>query len=104
MEANGAAAKADRYMPTTWPRTILLALERAGCAKVLAMVTDSSNTYSAPAMAAVNKTYGEAISRSALIRAGSRQEAAPRRPLALERVSKIIQTYHWQRVYFARAR
>jgi len=31
MEANGAAAKADRFMPTTWPRTILLELERAGC-------------------------------------------------------------------------
>jgi hypothetical protein len=39
---------------------ILLELERAGYAKVLAMVTDSSNTYSAPAMAAVNETFGRA--------------------------------------------
>jgi hypothetical protein len=31
MEANGAAAKADRFMPTTWPRTILLQLEGAEC-------------------------------------------------------------------------
>jgi hypothetical protein len=39
---------------------ILLGLERAGYAKVLAMVADSSNTYSAPAMAAVNRTFGRA--------------------------------------------
>jgi hypothetical protein len=39
---------------------ILLELERAGYAKVLAMVADSSNTYSAAAKAAVNKTCGRA--------------------------------------------
>jgi Inosine-uridine preferring nucleoside hydrolase len=39
---------------------ILLELERAGYARVLAMVADSSNTYSAPAMAAVNKAFGRA--------------------------------------------
>ena len=39
---------------------ILLGLERAGYAKVLAMVADSSNTYSAPAMAAVNRAFGRA--------------------------------------------
>jgi hypothetical protein len=37
---------------------LLLELERAGYAKVLAMVADSSNTYSAPAMASVNKAFG----------------------------------------------
>jgi hypothetical protein len=39
---------------------ILLELERVGCAKVLAMVGDSSNTYSAAAKVAINKTYGGA--------------------------------------------
>jgi pyrimidine-specific ribonucleoside hydrolase len=39
---------------------ILLGLERAGHARVLAMVADSSNTYSAPAMAAVNRAFGRA--------------------------------------------
>jgi hypothetical protein len=39
---------------------ILLALERAGYAKVLAMVADSSNPYSAPAMAAVNRAFARA--------------------------------------------
>ena len=39
---------------------ILLELERTGYAKVLAMVADSSNTYSAAAKAAVNKTCGRA--------------------------------------------
>src|SRR6516164_5588122 len=34
---------------------LLLELERAGYAKVLAMVADSSNTYPAPAMASINK-------------------------------------------------
>jgi len=60
---------------------ILLELERAGYAKVLAMVADSSNTYSATAKAAVNKTCCRANIRSALIRAASRQEArcSPRR-------------------------
>ena len=37
---------------------LLLELERAGYAKVLAMVADSSNTYSAPAMASVNMAFG----------------------------------------------
>ncbi len=37
---------------------ILLELERAGYAKVLAVVADGSNTYSAPAMAAVNRAFG----------------------------------------------
>ena len=37
---------------------LLLELERAGYAKLLAMVADSSNTYSAPAMASVNKAFG----------------------------------------------
>ena len=36
---------------------ILLELERAGYARVLAMVADSSNTYSAPAMAAVEPNW-----------------------------------------------
>ena len=39
---------------------ILLELERAGYAKVLAVVADSSNTYSAPAMASVNRAFGRA--------------------------------------------
>jgi hypothetical protein len=39
---------------------ILLELERAGYAKVLTVVADSSNTYSAPAMAAVNRAFGRA--------------------------------------------
>jgi hypothetical protein len=39
---------------------ILLALERTGYAKVLAMVADSSNSYSAPAMAAVNRAFARA--------------------------------------------
>ncbi len=37
---------------------ILLELERAGYAKVLAVVADSANPYSAPAMAAVNRAFG----------------------------------------------
>jgi Inosine-uridine preferring nucleoside hydrolase len=49
-----------RYADGMAAHYILLELERAGHAKVLAMVADSSNTYSAPAMAAVNKAFGRA--------------------------------------------
>jgi hypothetical protein len=47
-----------RYVDGIAAHYILLALERVEYAKVLAIVADSSNPYAAPAMAAVNKTFG----------------------------------------------